>query len=334
MDYTKLIPKLPTDEDGFIKSFDVLVNSDETKYEEKEVEANKQEIQNFFNEYGVVVVRNILNEQELSNSVNEVYDFVEENFKGYKRDDASTWNAIKGISAKLGIMTDFPIMSHQMCLNRVNKKLSVAYSYILDTPEAELMTNIGRVSYMRPTRNIRIKKEKIKDENEKENEKEKEKETEEESKNDEFEILDKPEWKTRDGKLWLHVDMDPLTDHCTTFGFIPRKLRKEANYKKDMIDDYGQTRVQGVLALNNVSINDGGFECVPGFHKIMKSVWIPTIGKDVIGEKIMGHRYQFSKDDPIIDYIQKCPLRQGSLLGLFLLFCIFAFFASCKDIDC
>jgi len=36
--------------------------------------------------------------------------------------------------------------------------------------------------------------------------------------------------------------------------------------------------------------------------------------KKKIEDKIIKHRYQFAKTDPVIQYIQKCPIRAGGLL--------------------
>ena len=145
---------------------------------------------------------------------------------------------------------DWPVMSLQICKNRVNKKLYTAYSYILDTEISNIYTNIGRVGWMRPTKDIKFSENKIED---------------------------KPEWKTKDGKDWLHLDYDPLTNHCTTFGLMPRNHIKHAK-----IDPFDKVRTQGILALDDCSINDGGFQCIPGFHNIMHNIWIKESGKDFI----------------------------------------------------
>ena len=103
VDWDKVLPKLPMDQDGYVQSFEIITNSDDQKV----IEENKREIQDFFNKYGVVVIANILNEKELELSCNELFDFVEKNFKGFDRNDPNTWNVIDGLSAKLGMITDW-----------------------------------------------------------------------------------------------------------------------------------------------------------------------------------------------------------------------------------
>jgi len=201
-------------------------------------------------------------------------------FKGFDHNDPNTYHLIGGNSAKLGIITDFPVESEQLCLNRVHKKIYQAFSYVLD--DKNIYTNIGRIGYHRPTKNIKF---------------------------DENKIEDRKEWKTVDGDSWLHLDMNPITNHATTFALMPTDY-----YNNTEIDTYKKCRVQGLLALVDCRLQDGGFECVPGFNNIMHSIWVPAVGKKKIEDKIIKHRYQFVKTDPVIQYIQKCPIRAGSLL--------------------
>ena len=106
-----------------------------------------------------------------------------------------------------------------------------------------------------------------------------------------------------------YIDYDPLTNHCTSFGLMPRDEIKYA-----AIDPFVHVRTQGILALDDCSVNDGGFQCIPGFHNVMKDVWIKQMGEEKIKKGIMNHRYQFKKNDPLIEYITKCPIRKGSFL--------------------
>ena len=81
------------------------------------------------------------------------------------------------------------------------------------------------------------------------------------------------------------------------------------------IDTFPHVRTQGIFALDDCSINDGGFQCIPGFHTVMKDVWIDGMGEERIKSRVMGHRYQFATDDPLIECITKCPIRKGSFLA-------------------
>eukprot|EP01083_Nonionella_stella_P231604 817712_1 len=173
-------------------------------------------------------------------------------------------------------------MSKQIVRNRIKPKLYTAYSYILDTPVNNLYTNIGRVGWMRPTKNIKFSDNKIED---------------------------RPQWKTQHGTKWLHLDYDPISNHCTTFGLMPRDTVKYAK-----VDTFEHVRTQGILALDECRLSDGGFQCIAGFHKIMKEIWIKEYGIEYITKGVFQHRYQYKVNDPLIKYITKCPLKKGSFL--------------------
>lgn len=66
---------------------------------------------------------------------------------------------------------------------------------------------------------------------------------------DEFEIVDKPEWKTI--SEWLHWDMNPWTGTTTTFAW------KSITY--DLNRGYELVKTQSILALVDCGPEDGGF---------------------------------------------------------------------------
>jgi len=107
---------------------------------------------------------------------------------------------------------------------------------------------------------------------------------------------DMPEWKTID--KWLHLDSNPITGICGLAGF---------NYYETYINLEENFCVQGLIALTDATEDDGGFHCVPGFHKHLKDYALSlTTG-------ITGDNIQIARDDPIRNYIQKVPVRQGSI---------------------
>ena len=276
IDYNELLPKLPFDDDGFVTSFDV-------------VDDNKELIQNFFDKYGLVVINTNITQNELDKSIQETFDYIEEMFPKFKRNDTSTYDSIVGLSQRLGMIGNLPVMKEQICKNRVNESIYKGYSWILN--DNDIFTNCGRVGYMRATKDININ----------------------------GEIMDKPEWKTLDGNKWLHVDMDPITNHGTPYGFVSKQFYDEnmkiyRDWKHKAFDEYTKCRVQGILALKDCNLNDGGFQCVVGFHKIMNTIWMDKMGKNRIKKDTISHRYQFNSEDPILKYVTKCPIKKGSLL--------------------
>lgn len=73
-------------------------------------------------------------------------------------------------------------------------------------------------------------------------------------------LVDKPEWRTLSG--WVHWDMSPWTGEATTFAMKCKDHTKNRGY--------WMHKVQGVLALVDCGPQDGGFHCVPGFHRHMR----------------------------------------------------------------
>ncbi len=91
-DYSSLLPcGIPRDDEGYVKAFPIYMGDDE-----KEEMKNKQEIQEFFDKYGVVVLKDLLTEKELENTREEIWDYMEETYSKFKKDDTSTWKNVSG----------------------------------------------------------------------------------------------------------------------------------------------------------------------------------------------------------------------------------------------
>ena len=86
--YKDQLLTLPVDEDGYVEGFEY---NDEKGLSE------------FFDKYGVVVIKNLLTPDEIERTQNEIYDYVELYYNpDFKRNDPNTWNVIGGNAAKLG----------------------------------------------------------------------------------------------------------------------------------------------------------------------------------------------------------------------------------------
>ena len=103
---------------------------------------------------------------------------------------------------------------------------------------------------------------------------------------------------------WLHWDMNPHTTRTTTFGF----KEKDRNQNKG----YDRPKVQCILTFVDCRAEDGGFHCVPGFQKHIRSwsmanreKFIPTLHDTTI---------QVPSDDPMRRDIQKVSARKGSIV--------------------
>eukprot|EP01064_Diplonema_japonicum_P007436 TRINITY_DN15063_c0_g1_i1.p1 TRINITY_DN15063_c0_g1~~TRINITY_DN15063_c0_g1_i1.p1 ORF type:complete len:327 (+),score=34.81 TRINITY_DN15063_c0_g1_i1:59-982(+) len=109
--------------------------------------------------------------------------------------------------------------------------------------------------------------------------------------------IDAPEWRTLDN--WLHLDCNPTQGYASIGSFED---------SKNSIDFNTTLIVQGLLAITSARVEDGGFHCVPGSHKISQS-W--SVSHQNCGSMA---NMQVPPTDPLHSYIQQIPLRAGSAL--------------------
>jgi len=126
---------------------------------------------------------------------------------------------------------------------------------------------------------------------------------------------------------WLHTDLNPHSGKATTYGFTPapplhdnkeeeeekgKQLPWNASHVGNM---YHTLKVQGILALKDCSKDDGGFQCVPGFHKSIR--WWCKENEEHCVKSANGYdstTVQIPKTDVAWKHIQHMPVRRGSLL--------------------
>eukprot|EP00761_Pharyngomonas_kirbyi_P000218 gb/GECH01000218.1/.p1 GENE.gb/GECH01000218.1/~~gb/GECH01000218.1/.p1 ORF type:complete len:394 (+),score=114.50 gb/GECH01000218.1/:1-1182(+) len=252
---------VPVDEEGYVEAFEV---------------EQQEEIKAFFEKYGVVVVKNVLNKEEYEKTEEEIWDFLKRHSKDYllDRNDPLTWHYYWPSLRHLGILGNTIILSPQICRNRQNPKIHKAFSILFGTDR--LRVSVERASSMRPTRNVKFP--------------------------DSSELRDMPEWRTKEN--WIHWDMNPWNGKTSTYSFFIDQ--EEANYGYDML------RVQGILAAKDCGPNDGGFHCVPGFHHHIRG-WA-HVNRDRFDPSQQDTTFQVPQNDPIRNHVQRMPIRAGSLL--------------------
>jgi len=79
----------------------------------------------------------------------------------------------------------------------------------------------------------------------------------------------------------------------------------------------GQIKLQGILNLVDNRIGDGGFCCVPGFHKNLKDYCEKTLDTKFALTNIQRKNYSFVSvhpDDPLNYQAKKISCRAGSLI--------------------
>jgi len=270
--------------------------------------SNKEkEIKQFFSKYGFVVVRNVLTEQEVSNSVSDIWTQLEtgkfdqptELDIKINRNDPSTWGIESGWPAfftNLGFLGQ--PRTKQLWMNRVNENIYNSFKTVIGNPN--LWVAIEQIGAMRPTKGISAVP--LEPNNSRVNA----------SPKIGTGAIDKKDWVSTKGSDWIHWDLNPwkwTTGQGMDYAFTDFSTENNGVKKGKYV------KVQGVLNLGASSKDDGGFFCVPGFQKYVAD-W---------AQKTKHTRACKKKDDildlvhvPLCDKIRsqgkKVPMRPGSLL--------------------
>ena len=108
-----------------------------------------------------------------------------------------------------------------------------------------------------------------------------------------------------------------LSGVCPNWGFrytfSPYSLISENNGTP--LEPGAKCKVQGLLNLIDARVEDGGFLCIPGFHKHL-SEWVALPENRLYGED-MADAYDYLEvpaGDPMQAWTQPVPMRAGSLL--------------------
>lgn len=238
-----------------------------------------------FNELGLVVVRDVISAAECSRSVGELWEFLERTCPGLHRSNPRSWKKWPSLS-QLGILGNTFMLSPQLFENRQSPQIHRAFAALFGTEK--LHVNIGRASVMRPTLGVRLPPDET---------------------HPEEEVRDMPEWRSKAGKEWLHWDMNPFTGASSTFSWRVKDVGANRGYVR--------LRTQAILALSDCGPEDGGFFCVPGSHKIVRS-WAAANGESVEDKLVMSAESSMQlylpKNDPLHEHAQRAPIRAGHLL--------------------
>eukprot|EP00761_Pharyngomonas_kirbyi_P003690 gb/GECH01003694.1/.p1 GENE.gb/GECH01003694.1/~~gb/GECH01003694.1/.p1 ORF type:complete len:387 (+),score=91.42 gb/GECH01003694.1/:1-1161(+) len=255
-----------------------------------------QEIKQFFEKYGFVVVDNVLSSEECDASIDEVWGEVADCDGNLKREDPDTWleesNWSRSLMSRLGIVSNFPVIGPWAFKNRVNPNVYHVFQLLLN--EEKLWTSFDRFGFLRPTQNVGGKN------------------------------IDKPEWRT--SKNWLHWDLNPWRPFI---GDETTNPEKDDNNEESLHDSHPKNRwnrqrfifennelssppfrrVQGLVSFTDVGENDGGFLTVPGvLHHTER--W----AHDHQDLKTEGNLCMVPKDNELYQHTQKIPMKAGSLV--------------------
>ena len=300
-DYS-VLPKIPLDDEEYTVSFTV---------------DQEEEIKSFYTEFGFVVIRDAISANNADAAYTDLWDLIEgqatknyeydvsreqsrTGFTGFlkpkpvkkvklTRNDVSTWEEYwpmgkggKGLVGN-GVVTGKPAWA-----NRQAENLYKAFSIVIGTDD--LLVSCDRYGFLRPTKDIPMGNQ----------------------------LVCKPEWTTTEN--WVHWDLNPWfwtkihkkpeTPLEITQALIHAYENGQSNIliteNNEESDFKGFDKVQGLVSLADCKTEDGGFCCVPGFQKIIKS-WSEHTEMYTRSDFV-----SVKKESEIIAHLQKVPMRKGS----------------------
>jgi hypothetical protein len=252
-----LTAPVPLDSDGYAPSFLI---------------ADRQAIQDFLQEYGFVILRDVLSPEARRATLDEFWQ--QGARKGLRPDDPESWDSFwkRQRFAHFGIIGSFPDLSSITQLtNRCSPTVHAAFSAVLQ--DSRLWVDHDRLGVLAPTTH---------------------------------DGSNHTDWRTIEN--WLHVDCNPIsgpdgrTGYAAIAGF---------NDNGSAIDFHKTLIIQGLLTLTDARVEDGGFHCVPGSHRICHG-WAQQVQHL---PSTVRQSMQVPPEDPLREHIQKIPIRAGCLLA-------------------
>jgi len=247
----------------------------------------------FFDEFGFVIFRDVIEADACRSTQEEIWTYLERHAPGFKARIPETYFHLS--SKTYGLAPEPAIFSPQIVWNRSSSKVLHVFRALLQ--EEDVLLSHDRWCVYRPTRSVPFKQGK----------------------------LDMPEWKTKEN---LHLDLNPWTYLSSTTSFSDLRYDNLRDFSKEInrvTQDTGP-HVQGVLALNENTSEDGGTVLLVGFHHVFPK-WLDSHGP--MSEHIHSNRrdaghlvwrgngagsYILAPNDPLHRFKQRVTLRAGSLL--------------------
>ncbi|KAL9648124.1 hypothetical protein ABK040_007489 [Willaertia magna] len=288
-------------QDYFTKDFDIEQD-------------NPKDILDFFETYGLVVFRNILTEDEIEENKRTIWSEILEQ-KQVSRFNPKTWIARLGWPdyGNVGIVGNSCYWNRKGMENRQNEKLVKCFELIYGMDKTKLWSSVDRLGVIRPTKNVPIpyndieslSKDKVNDVQSTQT------------------VSDFEEYKT--SKQWLHWDLNPYDviegeEENGHLKLLEQKYKLvEGDYESYFItennNNFKTLRLQGILTFTEARERDGGFCCVPGFHRHVVDYCKALVDlKPSSSRANMVSFWNVPRNDNLCKQSQKVPVKAGCII--------------------
>lgn len=259
---------------------------------------DKSNINKFFHEHGFVIIKNVLSLEDCSKTERDILNIMKYDIN--KKSTLKRWSSIGKESE--GLVSRKPIFTKQIISNQRNKKVNTIFSRLLNSNDLE--TSYDSCYFLRPTKFIKFENNVIK-------------------------IMD--EWKTKKN-IYLDLDvnkcynkLDNLLETLKNLNYLNSMNFINESYVFSL--NVTPLNIEGIINITNNKDLDGGFSCLPGFHKyfnnwhkycVDNNLFNKNKNKYIINnyssiDKNMYKKYIFNTDDPIKNKLIKINMRAGSL---------------------
>ena len=243
--------------------------------------ADKHGIRDFFTENGYVVICDVLTPDECRQTYTEMGELMTELAPDFNLADQTTWDAAP-VHQNYGILSDNPIFKPQFVRNRVNRNLLTAAGILYDLPTRELLTNHDRCCFYRPSV-----------------------------------LPEHKHWQTKYTFPGLHLDFGKNMYYEQQKVRAKREQIEYAN-QRDFIGENNLyvrddgLQLQGIINILNNSDEDGGFQCVPGFHLKFDEWCAKSTPDEEIGR--YDFKSEYSNDMAYVSEPRKISLPRGAII--------------------
>eukprot|EP01006_Ploeotia_vitrea_P006653 TRINITY_DN14264_c0_g1_i1.p1 TRINITY_DN14264_c0_g1~~TRINITY_DN14264_c0_g1_i1.p1 ORF type:complete len:407 (-),score=42.61 TRINITY_DN14264_c0_g1_i1:41-1210(-) len=231
-------------------------------------------ILDFFREWGFVVLRDALTQEDCDATANDLHNILERGAPGWDRNDPATWDRWPENSIpQYGQAQRDPIFTPQFIRNRQNPNIYALYQLLLGG-ESDLLVNHDRSAFFRPTKM-------------------------------------NPKWGS---KANVHLDMNPwqwLAENSQGRSQLESLKYDRINHfifenNQPSISDGLQ--LQAVINILDNTEQDGGYVCVPKFHKFFDRYWKPQ------KPNMANPSHGWQPRDWVFRQAQRVAMRPGSVV--------------------